>query len=156
MILPAYAVAVGAALGFANLVAAARRSYFSDIAKAARVEPTFKDFRAMFRSDGMRQRAAFRVCGYGWLATSCTAGLILFGAANTLRCSLASDIAVIVAFIGAVVGLHLRWHFLDRSSLATENFDVYHSGFGRSFESFEVALERFRPLRSEVVRDRFT
>jgi len=105
----------------------------------------FKDFRAMFRSDGVRERAAFRARGYGWLATSCAVGLIVFGAATTMRpqYSIVAAFAVVGAFIAAVVSLNVMWHFSERLSLAIESFNVYHNGFGPSFDSFEVALEKF-------------
>ena len=144
MSLQAYTVAVGAALGIVNLVAAARRSHFENFAKTAHVEPRFKDFRAMFRSDGTRERAIIRSRGYSWLATSCSVGLILFAAANTLQHSFAADLAAIIALGGAISGLNVSWFLFDRMSLAIEAFNVYFSGFGRSFVSFEVALESFR------------
>ncbi len=140
-------VAIGAALGMASLTAATRRSHFDGIAKAARVEARFNDLRAMLRSDGVRERAAFRVRGYGFLSTSCSVGLIFFGAANALHlCGPLANLAVVAGYVAASASLRARWYFLDRFSLAAENFNVYHHGFGHSYEPFEAALEKFRSL----------
>lgn len=145
MILHVNTVTIGAVVGIANVFFGARRTYFDSIAKTPRLEPEFKDFRMVYRSDGVRERAQFRARGYGQLALWCAIGLIIYAAATTLYPydNIWAELSLVGIVTMAAATFRVVWRFRDRLSRAIENFDVYHYGKGRSFDSFEVALEKF-------------
>lgn len=144
------------AVGIANIVFGVRQTHFDGIAKSPRIEPEYKDFRKMYRSDGVRERAEFRVCGYRQLALGCAIGLIIYAAAMVLYpyYKFWADLAIVGVVTMAVVTFNALWCFGDRLSRAIENFNVYHYGRGRSIDSFEEALEKFALMTSHRMRSR--
>ena len=98
----------------------------------------------MYRSDGVRERAEYRARGYGQLTLACAIGLIIYATATTLYpYYIWAELVFVGMVTTAVVTFNAFWFFGDRRSRAIENFNVYHYGHGRSFDSFEVALEKF-------------
>lgn len=132
-------------IGIANVFFGVRRTHFDGIAKMPRLEPEFKDFREMYRSDGERERAEYRSRGYGQLALGCAIGLIIYAASTALYpyYKFWADLAIVGVVTMAVVTFNALWFFYDQLSHSIQRFHVFHYGRGRSFDSFEVALEKF-------------